>query len=181
MGTGVHCFVRLLYCALYLFNAFNPSKYKKNQYLKYMYIVSVFTVPAAVRGFIAFSYTPLHRPFYMYIIQCTHCGLLLLFDTPIRKAGFHENVTSTLYVERNKQTSHICKVLYLQFLIPRLAICCCGNFPISVLVKVNGSELVPQFVAHISGNVNCNLWHNYIHYNPQHDVAIRCTWISTYE
>ena len=100
---------------------------------------------------------------------------MMLFDPPIRKAGFHENVTSTPYLERNKQTSHIYEVLYMQFLIPWLAICCCGNFPISVLVKVNGSELVPQFVANISGNINCNLWHNKTHYNPQHDAAIRCT------
>ena len=69
----------------------------------------------------------------------------------------------------------------MQFLIPRLAICCCGNFAISVLVRIKGSELVPQFVAHISGNITCNLRHNYLHYNPQHDVVIRCTRISTYE
>ena len=118
-----------------------------------------------------------HTPFYTPIshVHYTHCRPLMLFDTPIRKAGFHENATSTLYLERNKQTSHIWKVLCMQFLIPWLAICCCGNFPISVLVKVNGSKLVPQLVAHISANTNSNLWHTKIHYNPQHDAVTRCT------
>ena len=113
MGTGVHCFVRLLYCALYLIKPFTDQKSKYasplwNTHRSDPQVNYILYLKLSICS-IKFKLISAFEPYFRQILtQFTHCRTIFLADVLIhtfwaQRFSFKQNVIHTSLCQACKQ------------------------------------------------------------------------------